>query len=81
MTSQLPGFWCLFLSCQQQKNTKNRAAVTSLRSFLFCDDFSLLFNIQNGRDIFLITEMRVNFEVNTILKIEIFGYIWLEIVS
>ena len=53
----------------------------SLRSFLFCDDFSLLFNIQNGRDIFLITEMRVNFEVNTILKIEIFGYIWLEIVS
>ena len=36
MTSQLPSFWCLFLSCQQQKNTENGAAVTS---FLFRDDF------------------------------------------
>ena len=41
MTSQLPLFRCLFLSCQQQKNTKNKAAETSLRSFLFCDDFSI----------------------------------------
>ena len=40
MTSQLPCFGCLFLSCKQQKNTENRAAVTSLRSFLFRDDFS-----------------------------------------
>ena len=40
MTSQLPRFWCLYLSCQQQKNTKNGAAVKSLRSFLFRDDFS-----------------------------------------
>ena len=40
MTSQLPRFQCLFLSCQQQKNTKNGAAVMSLRSFLFRDDFS-----------------------------------------
>ena len=40
MTSQLPRFWCLFLSCQQQTNTKNGAAVMSLRSFLFRDDFS-----------------------------------------
>ena len=40
MTSQLPRFWCLFLSCQQQKNIKNGTAVTSLRSFLFRDDFS-----------------------------------------
>ena len=32
MTSQLPRFRCLFLSCQQQKNTE--------RSFLFRDDFS-----------------------------------------
>ena len=40
MTSQLPRFRCLFLSCQQQKNTKNGAAVMSLRSFLFRDDFS-----------------------------------------
>ena len=39
MTSQLPRFRCLFLSCQQQKNTENGAAVTSLRSFLFRDDF------------------------------------------
>ena len=40
MTLQLPSFGCLFLSCQQQKDTKNRAAVTSLRSFLFYDNFS-----------------------------------------
>ena len=40
MTSQLPRFWCLFLSSQQQKKTtENGAAVTSLRSFLFRDDF------------------------------------------
>ena len=39
MTSQLPRFWCLFLSCQQEKNTENWAAVMSLRSFLFRDDF------------------------------------------
>ena len=42
MTSQLPRFWCLFLSCQQQKNTENGAAVTSLRSFLFHDDFTYI---------------------------------------
>ena len=42
MTSQLPRFRCLFLSCQQQKNTKNGAAVTSLRSFLFRDDFKVI---------------------------------------
>ena len=40
MTSQLPHFMCLFLSCQQQKNTENGVAVMTLRSFLFCDDFS-----------------------------------------
>ena len=40
MTSQLYHFRCLFLSCQQQKNTKNGAAVTSLRSFVFRDDFN-----------------------------------------
>ena len=34
MTSQLSRFRCLFLSCR-------KAAVTSLRSFLFRDDFSL----------------------------------------
>ena len=39
MTSQLPHFWCLFLSYQLQKNTENGAAVTSLRSFLFRDEF------------------------------------------
>ena len=32
MTSQLPHFWCAFLLL---------AAVTSLRSFLFCDNFIL----------------------------------------
>ena len=31
MTSQLPRFRCLFLSCQQQKNIENGAAVTSLK--------------------------------------------------
>ena len=30
MTSELPRFWSLFLSCQQQKNIKKGAAVTSL---------------------------------------------------
>ena len=40
MTSQLLRFRSLFLSCQQQKNNKNGAAVTSLRSFLFRDNFS-----------------------------------------
>ena len=39
MTSQLPCFWCLFLSCQQQKDSENGAAVTSFRSFLFRDNF------------------------------------------
>ena len=39
MTAQLPHFRCTFLSYQQQKNTENRVAVTSLRSFLFHDDF------------------------------------------
>ena len=40
MTSQLPHFWCLFLSSQQQKNIKNRTAVMSLKSILFRDNFS-----------------------------------------
>ena len=40
MTSQLPHFWCLFLSYQLQKNTENGAAVTSLRPFLFRNDFN-----------------------------------------
>ena len=40
MTSQLPHFRCLFLSCQQQKNSENWAAVTLLMSFLFRDNFS-----------------------------------------
>ena len=49
MTSQLPGFWCLFLSCQQQKNTKNRAAVTSLGpsysvTTLLVEPFNSIFN-------------------------------------
>ena len=34
MTSQLHRFRCLFLSCQQQKNTENGAAVTSLSMFV-----------------------------------------------
>ena len=46
MTSQLPCFCCLFLSCQQQKNpTKIGAAVTSLRSFLFRDNFRYYFSL------------------------------------
>ena len=42
MTSQLPRFWCLFLSCQQQKNTANGTVVTSLRSSLLRDDFKYI---------------------------------------
>ena len=42
MMSQLPHFRCLCLSCQQQKDSKNGAAVTSLRSFLFGDNFKKL---------------------------------------
>ena len=33
--------------CLQQKNTENGAAVTSLRSFLFRDDFSMYFADKN----------------------------------
>ena len=36
-------FWCIYFSCQHKKNTENRVAVKSLRSFLFCDDFSICF--------------------------------------
>ena len=42
MTSQLTRFWGLFLSYRQLKNTKKGAVVTSLRFFLFCDDFNLV---------------------------------------
>ena len=40
--SQLPHFWCFFSAGRWEKYTENGAAVTSLRSFLFRDDFSLL---------------------------------------
>ena len=40
MTSQLPCFWCLSQLPAAKKHTKNEAAVTSLRSFLFSDDFN-----------------------------------------
>ena len=33
--------WESWITVQQQKNTKNKAAETSLRSFLFCDNFSI----------------------------------------
>ena len=43
MTSQLPRFLCLFLTCRQQKkHKKNGAAVTSLGSSLFRDDFTYM---------------------------------------
>ena len=42
MTSQLPRFWCFFAADSWEKDTQNGAAVTSLRSFLFCDYFSNL---------------------------------------
>ena len=42
MTSELHRYRCLFLSCQQQKAPQNSAAVTSLRSFLFCQGFNQL---------------------------------------
>ena len=49
MTSQLPNFWCLFLSYQLQKNThQNGAAVRSLRPFLFRDNF---INFKTKREI------------------------------
>ena len=40
MTSQLPRFWCYFAVGSWKKDTENGAAVTSLRFFLFRDDFS-----------------------------------------
>ena len=51
MTSQLPHFRCLVLSCKQQQTTENGAAVTSLGSFLFRDDFSNYFDI-GGKESF-----------------------------
>ena len=40
MTSQLPRFWRVFFAAgAAEKYTENRTAVTSLRSFLFCDNF------------------------------------------
>ena len=43
MTSQLPSFWCLFVAGSWEKDIQNRAAVTSLRSFLFRDEFNKYF--------------------------------------
>ena len=43
MTSQLPRFGCLSLLPAAKKHTKNGAAVTSLRPFLFRDDFSSMY--------------------------------------
>ena len=40
MTSQLLCFRCFYAAGSWEKDTENRAAVTSLRSFLFRDDFS-----------------------------------------
>ena len=49
MTSQLPRFCCLLLLPVEKKDTKNGAAVTSLRPFLFCEDFNihLILHINN----------------------------------
>ena len=43
MTSQLPHVWCFFAAGSWEKDNENGAAVTSLRSFLFCDDFKSIF--------------------------------------
>ena len=40
MTSQLPCFWCFYSAGSWEKDTENGAAVTSLRSFLFRDNFN-----------------------------------------
>ena len=40
MTSQLPHFRYFFTAGSWEKDTENRAAVTSLRPFLFRDDFT-----------------------------------------
>ena len=41
MTSQLPRFqWVFLLLAAEKKTPKTGSAVTSLRSFLFRDDFS-----------------------------------------
>ena len=42
MTSQLPRFRCFFAAGSWERNTENGAAVTSLRSFLFLDNFSTI---------------------------------------
>ena len=41
MTSQLSRFGVFFSAASSKKTTENGAAVTSLRSFLFRDGFSL----------------------------------------
>ena len=41
ITSKVPLFWCVFFAAGSwEKDTENRAAVMSLKSFLFRDDFS-----------------------------------------
>ena len=42
MTSELPHFSCFFAAGSWEKDIENGAAVTSLRSFLFRDDFNKL---------------------------------------
>ena len=41
MTSQLQRFRCVFLQLAAEKDTKNGAAVTSLRTFVRSNDFNL----------------------------------------
>ena len=50
MTPQLPHFRHFFAAVSYEKVTKNGAAVTSLRSFLFCEDFSRKKGIKKGVD-------------------------------
>ena len=39
--SEMPHFWCFFAAGLWEKDTENRAAETSLRSFLFRDNFRI----------------------------------------
>ena len=66
MASQLPRFWCFFATGSWEKDTKNKAAVTSLRSFLFCDDFSTFLS-------FLVSPARTYFKISS-LEIDIFDW-------
>ena len=59
MTLQLSAFWCFFAAGSWEKDTENRAAVTSLRFFLFRDDFNTEERLQECRQLLLLIMLLV----------------------